>query len=232
MISRRQRIQQHYEARIDPQRESYEILDWAQRHDQQARFRVLVEGLTGRHIDCADGKPLPLPPPWPQRQPLDPQTRLLDVGCGLTDLAEFLHSCGMQPEYVGLDITGGILQEARRRYGRRELVMADIFSANPFQAQSFDVVYASGIFNLQLGNNDRFLAQALTTLFAVTRGCLVLNLLHDRCPQKYQHCHYYNPAKVLDIVHQLTAAAWITDHYLENDFTVFAWRHNIGGSTA
>jgi len=42
MPSKVSRIKAHYERRIEPDRESYDVLDWGTRESQLARFRALL----------------------------------------------------------------------------------------------------------------------------------------------------------------------------------------------
>lgn len=195
------RIRRHYEARVTPQRETYDILDWSSRESQEARFSVLLTTL--------------------QQSFTPSQTiRLLDVGCGMTDLAAFLERHRVPLRYVGADITLGILAEARRRAPQRRLVAADVFTAAPFAARAFDVTYCSGVFNLSLGNNNDFALAALPRLLALSDALAVANFLHCRCGRKYEHCHYFDPDVLCAAMAQRGLDVTLIDDYLENDFTL------------
>src|SRR5437588_325468 len=64
-----------------------------------------------------------------------PGMRVLDLGCGTGDLVVMLHRAGARP--VGLDISGAMLREARRKTnGRAGLVRASAFDL-PFADASF-----------------------------------------------------------------------------------------------
>jgi len=196
-----QRIRRHYEARVSPRRESHDILDWSSRESQELRFHVLVDILR-------------------RTFPASAQPRLLDVGCGMTDLADFLASQSVSVRYVGADITLGILAEARRRHPQRLLLEADVFAAPPFAARSFDASYCSGVFNLSLGNNDAFAAAALPVLARLSERVAVANFLHRRCQRKYDHCHYFDPDSLCREVTRQGLRVALIDDYLENDFTL------------
>jgi ubiquinone/menaquinone biosynthesis C-methylase UbiE len=195
------RIRRHYEARVTPQRETYDILDWSSREAQEVRFAVLLAVL---RQTFAAGREL----------------RLLDVGCGLTDLAAFLDRHRFPVRYVGADITLGVLSEARRRSPQRRLLAADVFSAPPFAAQAFDVAYCSGVFNLSLGNNNDFALAALPRLLNLAGTIAVANFLHCRCRRKHEHCHYFDPETLRAAMAQRGLSVTLIDDYLENDFTL------------
>lgn len=200
-MSRRQRIVAHYEPRVHPERASHDILDWASAEAQHARFAALARQL----------RPL---------ADVAATLSLLDVGCGLADLHDFLAQAGLPVAYTGCDITPAVVQEAQRRHPGLRLLHGDPFSEPLFHPASFDVTFASGLFNLDLGNNHDFLDEAVPQLVALSRQLAVINLLHVRTPQRYDHCHYYDPDDICRRFSALPCEIRIDDGYLANDFTV------------
>jgi SAM-dependent methyltransferase len=199
-VGRKRKIQDHYEWRISPHRQNYEILDWASPASQQARFKVLAD-----KIDL-HGK------------------SILDVGCGLGDLWAFLKGRGIDVRYTGVDILEKMVQAARERHPDAAFVHGDLFVSNPFGPGSFDVVFSSGIFNLSLGNNLEFLAQATGELLKIARSQLVFNLLHIRCRTPDKTYFHYDPPQVRSLLAGLDCTIEIVDGYLPNDFTVICTR--------
>lgn len=65
--------------------------------------------------------------------------RVLDLGCGPGRDLEFLAELGCRP--VGLDLSAGMLAEARRRLPAAPLVLADL-RLTPFAAGCFDGIWA------------------------------------------------------------------------------------------
>ena len=189
-------IHAHYEPRISLDRDNYDIVDWVSAESQQARFRTLVD-----HVDLA-GK------------------SLLDVGCGMGDLLGFLAGRGVEVAYTGVDIIEKMVRAARQQQPGGKFVCADLFAENPFGGERFDVVFCSGIFNLDLGNNRQFLPEALARLFEFAGEHVVFNLLHHRAERQYDHCAYYDPEEVLSHVRPIASDVRLIDDYLHNDFTV------------
>jgi len=195
-MSHRAAIRKHYEPRLEACREHFDILDWADAAGQQARFEVLA-----RRVDLR-GK------------------SLLDVGCGLGDLWAFLRARRLGVDYTGVDILERMVESAQIAYPRARFVTADVFSVNPFGGRRFDVTFCSGVFNLDLGNNRRFLRQALARLMELTGEVVVFNLLHERTPRRHDHCFYHDPKEVRRLVERLGCRAEVVDDYLPNDFTI------------
>jgi len=189
----------HYEPRISDDRPNYDIVDWADSAGQVARFSVLVDNV-----------------------PLEAK-RLLDVGCGLGDLWKYLRQRDISADYTGVDLVGKMVDRARRQYPGVMFVCGDILAeqlAEELRHEQFDVVFCSGMLNLGLGDNNRFLSSALQRMFALAREYVVFNLLHARAAHKYDYCAYYDPQQVLKLLKTFPCRARIIDDYLPEDFTV------------
>lgn len=200
---RKKQIQTHYRPRLDRAEEHYDVLDWASAEAQTARFKILADILKRRGL-------LDLP-----RAP-----SLLDVGCGLTDLATFFDDLGISLEYTGLELVPEMAAAAQEKFPDRKIVVADIVDRPPFEPDSFDCVFCSGVFNLETGDNHAYIEHALRNVTAIAKDCAVVNFLHERTRFHYNHCHYYSPAEIVAIANKIGATAEIIDDYLENDFTV------------
>ena len=195
-MSRREAIRKHYEHRIRPDRESYQVLDWLSPASQRTRFEVLA-----REVDL-EGR------------------SLLDVGSGLGDLWAFLKERGIRASYTGVDILEDMVAEASRRHPAAEFVLGDIFRADLFGDRRFDVVFCSGAFNLNLGNNREFLPAAVRRMAERAREYVVFNLLHARCPASDPRYAHYDPREVVEDIAGEQLDIRVVEDYLPNDFTV------------
>ena len=92
------------------------------------------------------------------------------------------------------------------------------------------MVYCSGTFNLDLGNNREFLPRAVGRMLDLCDGHVVFNLLDARTADPYSHCCYFDPADVLKLLEPLPCQCDIIDDYLPADFTVLC-RKSEGGSS-
>ena len=189
-------IRAHYEHRISPGRASYDVLDWATAASQHRRFEVLAENV-------------PLP-----------GKSLLDIGCGLGDLAAFLDARALAVEYTGVDVLTRMVDACRQRFGDRRFVRADLFAGDDVPGGTFDVVYCSGAFNLDLGNNLAFLARAVRRMLALSREHVAFNLLHARSPCQEGGYFFYDPAEVVALLPPEAGEVRVLEDYLPNDFTV------------
>ncbi|MCE5325028.1 MAG: class I SAM-dependent methyltransferase [Planctomycetaceae bacterium] len=202
---KRKRILSHYDPRVKDGREGFEIADWADAKSQHARFEVLVH-----HVPLA-GK------------------SLLDVGCGVGDLYALLQRRGLDVRYSGVDLSGKVIEAARRRFtGKADFRVLDVFDDPGSAAGSFDVTFASGTFNLTLGDNLAFLAHAAGRLVELSREAAVFNFLDDRAVHRVDYCHYYSLDEVQPILDALPCRTTIVRDYLPHDTTVICWKDSRG----
>ncbi len=199
-MSKKNIIRSHYEPRVRGDRENYDVLDWSDSAGQRARFEALV-----RCVELTD-------------------RRLLDVGCGLGDLWDFLKGRNIPVDYTGVDIVEKMVYAARQMYPGARFECTDVFAPDSLPGRRFDVVFCSGVFNLDLGNNIEFVPRAAGRMLELADEAAVFNLLHHRAPSRYDHCFYYDPAEVVEAIAPLGCTIQIVDDYLPSDFTVICRR--------
>ncbi len=199
-------IKSYYEPNIGKDFPDYKILGWESDESQRLRFDVLLG-----NVDL-NGK------------------KILDVGCGLGNLIEYINQKGIKVNYTGVDILEKMVERAKKKGLEAEFYCMDIFDdRHPFRKDQFDIVYASGTFNLNLGNNMEFLAKAAVKLFELSRSTLAFNLLNYMSPDKEEQYFYYKPDEVIDIIRGLPYqidTVNIVEQYLKNDFTVICRKTN------
>lgn len=196
----RQRTLSHYTPRIQPERENFDILDWGDAASQQARFQAFSEVAVLN------------------------QANILDIGCGLADLRQFLIQSGIPfKSYLGVDLVPEMIEHARAQQPDADLLAADLFGGDPLD-RTFDAIYCSGVFNLRTDANLDYLKSVIPVFhkFIRTNGTVVLNFLHHRTPKQYDHCFYYNPQEVTALLKPFFNTITLKEDYLVNDFTLAA----------
>lgn len=102
---------------------------------------------------------------------------VLDVGCGLGALAGYLERIGRRVEYVGVDITPKMVDDARSRHPNAVFEVRDILAAAP--ARTFDVVVCSGTLNYRIDDHARWTANMLSRMYELANRVLVVNFLNN-----------------------------------------------------
>ncbi len=199
-LNRRSLIHKYYHPRLSDGDYDHEKLGWESREAQFRRFEVVLDKLGFRDMT------------------------ILDVGCGLGNLLDFCQMKDLSVHYTGVDILPDMIENASRRHPDARWYCCDLFSENRLCHEKFDLIYSSGIFNLDLGNNSRFLMDALELFLDLSKRYVCFNLLSDSSPDQEKGYYYYSENKVLeDILKKFTLKEHnisIESDYLENDFTV------------
>lgn len=207
MNNKKSIIIEHYIERVkDFNIPEYKVLDWESQEAQEMRFKTLLE-----HFDIR-------------------KSVLLDVGSGLGHLAEYIDKRNIDVYYIGIDIMPEMIERAKQKTFKNinpQFMTLDFFKNSDIE-DDFDYIYSSGIFNLNLGNNDEFLKNAVKDFLIAARKGVCFNLLDISCKEKYgDKYYYYQKDEVLkivnDIINQLNikCSIRIYDEYLSNDFSVF-----------
>ena len=192
-------IRTYYEDNMAKGLPEYGILGWESEEAQRLRFDILLSSVN------LEGK------------------TLLDVGCGTGNLLEYIKSKGINVSYTGVDILEKMIKQAKNKQLDADFHHVDIFKNNIFSDGSFDVIYASGIFNLNLGNNRDFLVNALELFFKLASDAVVFNLLHCESPNredKYFYCHPDEINEILNGFSNVIEKVEFVEAYLNNDFTI------------
>jgi len=189
-------IENYYLPGIKKYTRCFEIHGWESDKDQCTRFNVFPD-----NTDPA-GK------------------QLLDVGCGTGTLYSYLLCNEIECTYTGVDILPEMAALARERHPEGTFLCADLFSGEPVPGCECDVLFSSGIFNIDLGNNYRFLGEALKVFEEYAREQIIINLLSDASTDKEEGYFYYAKDRVLELPGE-RGNVRIVDNYLPNDFTLF-----------
>lgn len=192
-------IRTYYETNMAKNLPEYGILGWECEEAQRLRFDMLLSA-----VDL-EGKVL------------------LDVGCGTGNLLEHIIGKGINVKYTGVDLLDKMIDRAKRKGLAGEFIHVDIFEDRIFENGSFDVIYTSGIFNLDLGNNIDFLKRAVGLFLDLSRQYVVFNLLHKDSPDREDRYFYSSPDEVAELLEDYSDRienVQFIEAYLKNDFTV------------
>ncbi|MDF2988423.1 MAG: Methyltransferase type 11 [Eubacterium sp.] len=199
-MSHMDKIKQYYDENNIAGSPDYYILGWESEEAQKLRFEQLIGnlGLEGRTI--------------------------LDVGCGTGNLLEYIGTKFTNFRYTGIDVLPHMIERAEQKKLNGNFICMDLFKNNPYSNKSFDIIFSSGIFNLNLGNNVDFLLDAVEMFQSLAGEAVSFNLLWDKSQDKDNKYFYFSPEDVLDKLNSKYEGIWditIQKGYLHNDFTVY-----------
>jgi SAM-dependent methyltransferase len=108
-----------------------------------------------------------------------PGASILDYGCGLGFLLSHLRKTDLYFEYHGVDLNKAFIESCKQRFG----IDSNFSLVGPNQTLSdkFDVIYASGVFNIQVGDNAHksleYARKRIEQLFVLARKVLIVDFL-------------------------------------------------------
>ena len=150
------------------------------------------------------------------------EASVLDVGCGLGDLYEFLRARGLRCRYLGVDITPAMVAAAQKNHPEGNFALLDILTDPP--AERYDYVFASGIFNMKISDNEGFVRSMLVRMFEICRRAVGANMLCRCAPRQDRALHYFNPAEMFLFARTITPLVALRHDYHLDDFTLYLYR--------
>lgn len=174
---------------------------WNSRESQESRFEVLAQ------VGQLDG------------------ASILDVGCGLGDLSEYLRTRGVANlSYLGIDINDDMLAAARRKYPNATFERRDLLAC-PLENDRFDFVFGSGIFNMVIPNWAQVTFGTLRRMYDCARKAVAVNFLSRLSGNANPAARYSLPSEILAFLERQLSGRFVLRHdYRKNDFTVFIYK--------
>lgn len=169
---------------------------------------------------------------------------ILDVGCGLGDLYGYICSSSKDFTYFGVDISQSYINGAQKKYPDTTFAEKDIMTE---QIENFDYVFACGIFNDQVTDNEAHIRAmvsrmcdiakigvAFNFLTVETRGSLLLPRLRNKISSSSKivsrtpdtvnvsDLYFYKKKSILEFCRQLDGvqSATMRANYILRDATI------------
>lgn len=194
-----EKIKGYYKKNNKPDYPDYYILGWESDAAQQLRFQALVNTLDLK------GK------------------KILDIGCGTGNFLQFLLQRFTDFSYTGVDILEHMIKNAISKDLKGTFLCLDIFKANPFGKNQFDAIFASGTFNINLGNNKKFIIDALRLFDCISSETIAFNLLNINSHNREDNYFYSSPDEITQLINLNYPDYFeikVVEGYLQNDFTI------------
>ena len=152
--------------------------------------------------------------------PLD-GLRVLDVGCGFADFANFIDERFENVGYTGVDISVSMIEAARKLHPHKNIHRMNVLRETPGK---FDVVSANGIFYL-LGQDATQLMHALILkMYQAAERAVAFNSLSTWCTDPEEGEYYADPLETIDYCRSISPWVVLRHDYHPRDFTVYLYR--------
>lgn len=166
-------IAEHYRALLAEHGDDARAVQYTDAATQEARFAVLA--MVG-----------------------DPLTSVLDVGCGLGHLCDYLRGCGWTGRYVGVDIVPEFIDRANERFADDPRSEAQLIEPDSFALPGgCDYALLSGVFNNSRPDNQAFMDRMLHAMWAAAGRGIAFNAMSTYVDYQEQHLFHTRPEAVL-----------------------------------
>lgn len=153
--------------------------------------------------------------------------RVLDVGCGFADFADFLSARFDGVTYEGVDITPAMVKTAQQLHPELKIRQIDIMAEDP--GAPYDVVTANGIFYLLGPGGEADMQRLIRRMVELSSKVIAFNSLSSRSSQIHQANEFLaNPASTVEFCRSLVPRVVLRHDYLPHDFSIYLYKESIG----
>lgn len=187
-----------YQSLLAEHGNSFRSLDWGSRESQMRRFEILAD----IGISAGDS--------------------VLDVGCGLADLYEWLQKNKPGVNYSGIDITPEMVMRAKARFPDVDFSNATIFDLKNSK-NAYDYVVASGIFFFRKESPMDYMVRVINSMFRISRKGIAFNSLSAWSKDRTDGEFLADPCEVINYCRSLSPFVRLRHDYHAADFSVFLY---------
>jgi len=150
--------------------------------------------------------------------------RVLDFGCGFGDMYAYCREHLPDVAYEGFDLNPALVDIGRARYPAARLSAGDALRGD--LSGQWDIIVASGVFNLRLSDNWEFIQAAFDWFARHARRGFAANFLSDRVDYRLDHTYHADPCKILELAYRYSNRVMLRNDYMPFEFTVYVDRHD------
>lgn len=143
---------------------------------------------------------------------------VLDVGCGIGHLVDFLKENNFQGEYCGIDLLEEMVMIAKRRHPEMSFYAKRLESVLD---KKYDYVVMSGIFT---NANEYIYHKMISMAFNVCVKGVSFNSLSLWSEKKEEDEFYADPVETINFCANITRNLVLHHNYLQHDFTVYIYK--------
>ena len=189
------KLNQHYIPLLQQHGSTFRAVDWGSSWGQTIRFQVLLD--VGDLLSAS----------------------ILDIGCGVGHLVEYLSEIGYRGTYTGIDILPEMVATALISYPTWGFRACDIL--NPEIKWEADYVIGSGLFTF---GDQKLMEMTVEAMFKSCNQALAFNSLSSWADQQESGEFYADPLATVEFCRTLTPWVVLRHDYMQQDFTIYMYR--------
>lgn len=149
---------------------------------------------------------------------------ILDLGCGLGNLLDFLTERKWKGEYTGWDLSDKMIAHCQSRFPEKEFDTVNILDYDG--SRKFDIIIGSGLFCVPL-EDDSLYDEIIKKMFGLCREAIAFNMISTYVNYREDHLRYTNPCEIFDFCkNNLSRYVAIRHDYMPFDYAVYVYKRD------
>jgi SAM-dependent methyltransferase len=148
--------------------------------------------------------------------------QVLDVGCGYGGFGAYLQAAGVDADYVGIDISRGLLDTGHSVHPELDLREGSLRELHAPGA--YDVVVAQGIFYLLGDDAEVKMAAMIRQMWDLAREAVAFTTMSAWAGDAPEGEFFAQPERLLSICTQLTTRLVLRHDYHPRDVALYLYR--------
>jgi len=154
--------------------------------------------------------------------------KILDYGCGLGFLYDYLSKTKFSFEYTGIDIVPQFIDSCKSKYPK---ACFDVIDPTRPICGEYDIVFASGVFNLITHESEiiskEYALERIEYLFSITNKILVCDFLSSLVDFKQYKAQHFSPSEIVDFCsNKLSRRFKLRHDLLPYEMTLIVWKND------
>ena len=154
--------------------------------------------------------------------------KILDYGCGLGYLYDYLIKTKFSFEYTGIDIVPQFIDSCKSKYPK---ACFDLIDPTLPVCGEYDIVFASGVFNLMTHESEviskDYALDRIEYLFSLTNNILVCDFLSSLVDFKQPKAQHFSPGEIIEFCSKNLSRRFQLRHdLLPYEMTLLAWKND------
>lgn len=167
-----------------------QIVGWINKFSQYVRFKVLLS------IGVKTGD------------------SVLDYGCGVGHLVEYLNEAKLDVDYTGMDINPTFVDMAQKANPNHKFMVSDYNNIDG----NYDWIVASGVFTIAFSLEE--IVNAVDILLQKANKGVAFNFLLQKEELKFSSFNTFDPEHMLAIFQSLYPNVQLITDYTDDDFSI------------
>ena len=144
--------------------------------------------------------------------------KIVDYGCGFGDLYSYLCNRGVDFEYVGVDISPEMIEQANELHPEAKFEVL----SNPLdELPECDIVFACGAHALKLEDNQKFVRDSFALFKKSAKVGFGVTFLSTHSDIRHKKNYYSDPDFILNHSYTLSKRILLDNMFMPFEFSVF-----------